>query len=679
MNKSLLFIMLSLIFMNTIFASTKVKLNLSQDENLYLKNKKVIKMCVDPNWMPFEKIEKGKHIGIAADYINILSEGIEIPIKLVLTTSWRESLSKAKNRDCDILSLASQTETRKEYMNFTSSYITAPIVIATRSNIPFINNLSEVLDKKLAVVKGYSLSERLKKLYPNINLVEVNSIQEGLKMVSYNKIFGYLDNSIVINYEIQQNFIGIIKISGKFQENFKLNIATRNDEPLLNKIFQKAINNINLEQKQNIFNKWILVKQISETDYNLIIQIILIFTVILIIIFYFLIRQNKLKKEIEDLNYNLEAKINTAMYDLLEAKKLAKMGIWSFDIQKQKLIWCDETYKIFDMHRRKDRELKLKDYLSLIHLDDSFFISRMYNNHLELKNEFHETHKIVTHSNKTKWVEVRCITTFDKDGRPCISKGTIQDITEKKLQDIKIQQKDKQMLHQSRLAQMGEMMSMIAHQWRQPLNAISLTSSNLQLKCIMDEMDKDFFNKELQFIDEYSQHLSTTIDDFRSFFKENKEKEVTTLIHIVNDILNIVRISIENKNIKIITDLKCHLNFKTYSNELKQVVLNLIKNAEDALLENKIDNPVITIQTICNADCQNQILIIKDNAGGINEDIIEKVFDPYFSTKKDKDGTGLGLYMSKTIIEEHCGGKLTVSNDRDGAVFSVVLPSYLDK
>jgi len=678
-NKSLLFIMLSLIFMNTIFASTKVKLNLSQDENLYLKNKKVIKMCVDPNWMPFEKIEKGKHIGIAADYINILSEGIEIPIKLVLTTSWRESLSKAKNRDCDILSLASQTETRKKYMNFTSSYITAPIVIATRSNIPFINNLSEVLDKKLAVVKGYSLSERLKKLYPNINLVEVNSIQEGLKMVSYNKIFGYLDNSIVINYEIQQNFIGIIKISGKFQENFKLNIATRNDEPLLNKIFQKAINNINLEQKQNIFNKWILVKQISETDYNLIIQIILIFTVILIIIFYFLIRQNKLKKEIEDLNYNLEAKINTAMYDLLEAKKLAKMGIWSFDIQKQKLIWCDETYKIFDMHRRKDRELKLKDYLSLIHLDDSFFISRMYNNHLELKNEFHETHKIVTHSNKTKWVEVRCITTFDKDGRPCISKGTIQDITEKKLQDIKIQQKDKQMLHQSRLAQMGEMMSMIAHQWRQPLNAISLTSSNLQLKCIMDEMDKDFFNKELQFIDEYSQHLSTTIDDFRSFFKENKEKEVTTLIHIVNDILNIVRISIENKNIKIITDLKCHLNFKTYSNELKQVVLNLIKNAEDALLENKIDNPVITIQTICNADCQNQILIIKDNAGGINEDIIEKVFDPYFSTKKDKDGTGLGLYMSKTIIEEHCGGKLTVSNDRDGAVFSVVLPSYLDK
>ncbi len=233
--------------------------------------------------------------------------------------------------------------------------------------------------------------------------------------------------------------------------------------------------------------------------------------------------------------------------------------------------------------------------------------------------------------------------------------------------------KDQQLIQQSRLAQMGEMISMIAHQWRQPLSAISVTSSNLVFKCMMDDMNKDLFQKELGLIDEYSQHLSKTIDDFRGFFKKDKEKEVTTLEYIVNSTLDIVGTSTENKNIKIITDLNCKEEFETYPNEVKQVVLNIIKNAEDVLLDKTIKNPTITIQTLCNADKTNKQLIIKDNAGGIPDDIIDKIFDPYFSTKKEKDGTGLGLYMSKTIIEEHCGGKLSVTNDEDGAVFKIIL------
>ncbi|MCK5110951.1 MAG: HAMP domain-containing histidine kinase [Arcobacteraceae bacterium] len=240
--------------------------------------------------------------------------------------------------------------------------------------------------------------------------------------------------------------------------------------------------------------------------------------------------------------------------------------------------------------------------------------------------------------------------------------------------------KDKMLNQQSRLAQMGEMISMIAHQWRQPLNAISLTSNNLMFKCMVNDMNKDLFQKELGLIDEYSQHLSKTIDDFRGFFKENKEKEVTTLEDIVNSTLDIIRTSIENKNIKISTNLNCKEQFETYPNEVKQVVLNIIKNAEDALLDNEIcdksdstschKNPTITIESLC--EDSNQILIIKDNAGGIPDNIKDKIFDPYFSTKLEKDGTGLGLYMSKTIIEEHCGGKLECQNDENGACFTII-------
>jgi len=210
---------------------------------------------------------------------------------------------------------------------------------------------------------------------------------------------------------------------------------------------------------------------------------------------------------------------------------------------------------------------------------------------------------------------------------------------------------------------------MIAHQWRQPLNAISLTASNLRFKCMVDDINSDEFEKELDLIESYSEHLSLTIDDFRGFFKENKEKEKTTIDEIVNSTLDIVKISVENKNIKINTDLNCNKELETYPSEIKQVVLNLIKNAEDVLLENEIKNATITIETLCKKD--TKILVIKDNAGGIPENIIDKVFDPYFSTKKEKEGTGLGLYMSKTIIQDHCNGSLTVSNDDNGAVFKI--------
>ena len=230
--------------------------------------------------------------------------------------------------------------------------------------------------------------------------------------------------------------------------------------------------------------------------------------------------------------------------------------------------------------------------------------------------------------------------------------------------------KEQILIQQSRLAQMGEMISMIAHQWRQPLTAISARTSNLSFKLMMNEkFDKELFQTELDHINNYSQHLSKTIDDFRNFFKEKKEKESTSLAEIVDSTLDIVQTSVENKNIKIIKNNICEKEFETYPSELKQVLLNIIKNAEDALLEVGVDNSTIIIESVCN----RKELIIKDNAGGIDETIIDKIFDPYFSTKEAKDGTGLGLYMSKIIIEDHCGGKLEASNEDDGAVFKISL------
>ena len=231
--------------------------------------------------------------------------------------------------------------------------------------------------------------------------------------------------------------------------------------------------------------------------------------------------------------------------------------------------------------------------------------------------------------------------------------------------------KDRQMLHQSRLAQMGEMISMIAHQWRQPLSAIAASSASCGLKARLNKLDKESALEHSKEIASYSQHLSNTIDDFRNFFKQDKDKEATNYTYIVKSVLSIIQNSLTNKNIELIEALECQDSFISYPNELKQVVINLVKNAEDILLEKKIVDPKIMIKSYI-ADGK-YILEVSDNAGGIEEEIIDKIFDPYFSTKRRKDGTGLGLYMSKTIVEEHCKGKLTCHNSAEGAVFKIEL------
>ena len=247
-----------------------------------------------------------------------------------------------------------------------------------------------------------------------------------------------------------------------------------------------------------------------------------------------------------------------------------------------------------------------------------------------------------------------------------------QRLIEKIEKEVSIsQEKDRRLLQQSRMAQMGEMISMIAHQWRQPLAAISSTSASLELKASLNKLNNDIVQEKAQDISFFAQHLSKTIDDFRNFFKPNKIEMETSYDKLIVSVINIIGVSIGNKDIKLIQDLKCHDSFISYPNELKQVILNLIKNAEDALLEKQIKTPYIKISTYKEKD--KLILEVNDNAGGIPEEIVKNIFDLYFSTKTQKDGTGLGLYMSKMIIEEHCGGKLSVINAEDGALFRVVL------
>ncbi len=253
--------------------------------------------------------------------------------------------------------------------------------------------------------------------------------------------------------------------------------------------------------------------------------------------------------------------------------------------------------------------------------------------------------------------------------------ATLMDLSE-------IQEKEKLLLQQTRLAQMGEMISMIAHQWRQPLGAITNTISSIQIKQELGIFDLEnqnerekyiaFINEKHQDINDYINVLSSTIDDFRNFFKPDKDKEIVPITNPITKALQIVALSMESKDINIIKEFSNNDAILMYQNELMQVILNIFKNSEDTFIEKNIINRKIIIKTYKK---KNQLTIsLEDNAGGIAEDILLHIFEPYFSTKKEKDGTGLGLYMSKTMIEKHNNGKLNAKNTADGVCFTITLP-----
>lgn len=233
----------------------------------------------------------------------------------------------------------------------------------------------------------------------------------------------------------------------------------------------------------------------------------------------------------------------------------------------------------------------------------------------------------------------------------------------------KNRQKDLMLAQQSRLAAMGEMISNIAHQWRQPLNAIGIIVQNIEDVFIYNEMTPDYLGKKVDKTMELIMFMSQTIDDFRNFFKPDKEKQLFNLGDIVNKALSFVEASYLKNSIQVEKHLDEHVLCEGYPNEYTQVIINLLNNARDALVENKIESPRVCV-SLTKSEGQS-VLKIRDNGGGIPASISQRVFDPYFTTRNEKSGTGLGLYMSKNIIEKNMKGRLYFENKEEGVEFSI--------
>jgi PAS domain S-box-containing protein len=232
-----------------------------------------------------------------------------------------------------------------------------------------------------------------------------------------------------------------------------------------------------------------------------------------------------------------------------------------------------------------------------------------------------------------------------------------------------LRKKDEMLLLQSRQAAMGEMIGNIAHQWRQPLNTLGLAIQQLELFYEFGEFTQELLSQSVKNSMEIIGHMSKTIDDFRNYFRPDKEKVQFKLSSTIESTLFLINDTFKNNRIRIEFIAKEDPEINGYPNEFAQVLLNILNNARDAFLEREVDNPGVTITL--GSEGNRCYLSVVDNAGGIPDEIITKIFDPYFSTKGPQQGTGIGLYMSKSIIEKSMGGRLSVRNLPGGAEFRI--------
>jgi signal transduction histidine kinase len=243
----------------------------------------------------------------------------------------------------------------------------------------------------------------------------------------------------------------------------------------------------------------------------------------------------------------------------------------------------------------------------------------------------------------------------------------------KRIEDaLHIQKKQQEALFlQNQGSQMNEMLTMIAHQWRQPLARISAVTAQVQLALALDEIENNKLDRQINDIQTYTTDLSNTIDEFRKVYQSSDKKESIQLLKFLQQASAIISNSYHEQNIKITINCDESLYETNCSSEINQVILNLLKNSQEAFLrcENEAE---ININVIKNE--KNISIHIQDNAGGIKDELLTKVFDPYFSTKENKNGHGLGLYMSRNIIEQRCKGKLTLQSSNNTSTFTITIP-----
>jgi PAS domain S-box-containing protein len=498
------------------------------------------------------------------------------------------------------------------------------------------------------------------KLLKKITLQGFNN-DEFIFIYKLNSINNILDQSKLL---IQKN----IKTSNKELEaikelliktNYKANEATYYDynQKLFYATYIKEYRyfiavGVNLSNINQIVKKETKIS--LDNLYKNIIKLIIIIIVMTIIFFFFSLL---FTRKIEELfsQYRKRVKQNEEKYALLFNYSNDGFIISEIINNSTRILSLNST--ALKTIGYESNEILYKDFFNLF---DQLSLEE-----IRQSNSLVKTVKLFTKDKQTRTIELNAII-YSYENQNLLF-ASLRDITERTLlKEEKVKQQNI-LIQKSKMAAMGEMIGNIAHQWRQPLSQVSGLFFDIESAYDYKELDKKYLQNRVDEANDLLEYMSKTIDDFRNFFNPNSKKELFYLNEAIDNAVKIVKSTLTFHHIELIINIEEDYKIDGYKNEYSQAIMNIISNAKDILLEKNIKNPQIRIYAQKN---EKLCLHIEDNAGGIDDTIINKIFDPYFTTKYEY-GTGIGLYMTKMIIEEKMNGTIKVKNSTNGAIFSI--------
>ena len=625
--------------------------------SIFANKQNSLKVVFPKNFPPSFYYINEQPTGYGIDLMNEIAKDLNLDLEYVAKDSWAEVVHDMKLDKLDIIPNQGITEDRKKYMNFSKEVQSINVAVFSFIDKKILG-IASLDNKKIAVIKS-NIAHKILSKNKKINL----QVYEREDHFLDDFVDGHID---YIAYT-EPAVLDLAKnndMSEKIIKNFDLTIIHRAIG--VSKKYPELLENINesLDRlKENgkldqIYDKW-HKKERSYTQaeiFQVLVAIGVFFLILSIYLKYkkIILTRNELEKEVNKKTKLLEENRNKLEFMV----ETVLSGYWEFNVDANEIKCSNKWFETLGLNRN-DFTPSVESIRSIIHMDDTKSnenaVKRLINgDDISYTQELRLRHK----SGKYFWVQTFG-TIYKNIDNQKIFFGFLLDINEKKELEEKRKEQENMLLHQSKMASMGEMLENIAHQWRQPLSMISTSATGVEFQKEVGILTDDYLIEAMKNINDSTQYLSHTIDDFRNYFNTNKQANEFEVNEILNKVLRIISSKLKNCQINVIIDSN-EVVLYNLENELIQVIINLLNNAKDALEENSIEQKFIFI----NLYKKNDLVVIKvkDNALGIKDEVISKIFEPYFTTKHKTQGTGLGLFMCQEILSKHMNGSLSVKN-----------------
>ena len=659
-------------------APPEASLGLTDAEQQWLESHTTVKFTGDPNWLPYEAFDsKGNYIGIVSSHLNLIAESTGLVFEMSPSKTWTESTEKAKQGMVDVLSETDDSDL-KSHLNFTIPYISNPIVIAMHSRENYVESIANIQNRKIALIKDYGYTSKIRKKYSEINFLTVDDIQHGLISVSTGEIDALLCTLALCSYTISELGLNNVKITGKTEFDTKLALGVQKDLPILLSILNKAIEKITREQQQVILDSWIKNKLQKKTDYALVYKVA---AISLALISVFVIWNRRLSREV-DLRKKTESELKSAEEVLrlshqrfLLHREHSPLAIIEWNTDFEFLDWNPAAQKIFGY--TKEEVLGCHITEKILPESARQAVDKIWDELLTNKGGTYSLNENTTKDGRVILCEWHNTPLVDDDGNVIGVASLVEDITE--------QEKNEENLRQSqKMDALGKLTGGVAHDFNNMLGVILGFTELLKDRVDQHDPKQIKYCNEIFNAAERAKKLTSNLLAFSRKVPSSVEK--TDINNMLNSMQHMLEKTLTHR-IKLIFELKENIwPVLIDRTRMEDAVLNICINAMHAMPEGgsivlNTSNVSLLDSDGCDVNVEPGdyvLLSIRDNGIGMTHDTQLKIFDPFFTTK-GAEGTGLGMSQVYGFVQQSDASIQVSSELGKGTKITLYIPRFLDQ